>query len=214
MGLLQKRPEIGENFSLYSLGLNKTALVVGLGNPGPEYELTRHNLGFICLDRFAEMNNFPAWINKKDLNCLLTQETLGDTRVILIKPTTFMNSSGEALSKVTRFYKIDLKYVCVVHDELDIPFGQIRTRVGGSAAGHNGIKSIIEHLGETFGRVRIGIGSDDNEGQDSSAFVLGKLTSQEQEKLPELKREVAAILSEWIFSSGQPLPHETRSFLI
>lgn len=212
--LLQKRPEDGQNISLYTVGLNKTLLIVGLGNPGEKYKLSNHNLGFMCVNYFADTHNFPAWTQRKDLQALITQSTLGDSRVILLKPTTFMNLSGEAVSKVLAYYKIDIKNLAVIHDELDISFGHIRTRVGGSSAGHNGIKSIIEHIGENFGRIRIGIGSDQANNKETAEFVLSELSKNEQKKLPELEREVAAILSEWIFSSGQPLVSETRSFLI
>ena len=213
MGLLQKRPQIGESIQLYSLGLNKTVLIVGLGNPGKKYDDTRHNVGFTCLDEFAKANEFPGWVNKKDLECSLTQATLGDTRVLLIKPITFMNLSGEAVQAVANFYKIAPEGIVVVHDELDVPFGQIRTRVGGSAAGHNGIKSVIEKIGEGFGRVRVGIGPKMPEQVDSADFVLQKFTTKEQAEMSPLTREVLAILSEYVFGD-HVLPHEIRSFIL
>lgn len=213
MGLLQNRPQVGETIQLYSVGLNKTILIVGLGNPGKEYDGTRHNIGFTCLDAFASSSDFPGWTNKKDLLCLLTQLTLGDTRVILLKPTTFMNQSGESVQAVMNFYKIAPEHVVVVHDELDIPFGQIRTRVGGSAAGHNGVKSIIEHVSEDFGRVRIGIGPKVPAQIDSADFVLQKFSNDEFVEMPPLTREVSAILSEYAYGD-HTLPHETRSFIL
>ncbi|HUD10224.1 MAG TPA: aminoacyl-tRNA hydrolase [Candidatus Saccharimonadales bacterium] len=214
MGLFVKRPESGEAASLYSIGLNKTLLIIGLGNMGKEYDSTRHNIGFTCLDAFAKTNEFPNWIEKKDLKVLLTSHTLADTRVILAKPTTMMNLSGAAVLNVINFYKIIPECVLVVHDELDITFGQIRTRVGGSDAGHNGIKSIIEKIGEEFGRVRIGIGPKTPDQIDSVDFVLQNFSKSEHAKLPALTRETSAVLSEWIYVGNQQLPHETRSFLI
>jgi PTH1 family peptidyl-tRNA hydrolase len=213
MGLLQRRPQLGDTIQFYTLGQNKTLLVVGLGNPGKEYDGTRHNIGFACVDAFAAANDFGQWIDKKDLKCQEATGTLGDTRVIAIKPTTFMNLSGEAVQAVANFYKISADKILVMHDELDIPFGQVRLRAGGSSAGHNGLKSIIQHLGEEFGRVRIGIGPKTPEQIDSADFVLGKFSKEQQAHLPELTREVSAILSEAAYGGGQ-LPQETRNFLV
>ncbi len=197
---------------LYTLGLQKTIIIVGLGNVGKEYEGTRHNIGFAAVDTLAEKLDFPDWTVKKDLKCQMSMHTINDTRVILVKPTTFMNLSGESLQAVQNFYKVGHENILAVHDELDIPFGQIRMRMGGSDAGNNGVKSLIEHLGEGFGRVRVGIRNDIAEKADSANFVLGKFTKEEKEQLPELMRETNAILSEYIH--GQPLTHETRSFII
>jgi peptidyl-tRNA hydrolase, PTH1 family len=212
MAFFQKKPQIGHSIQYYTLGQNKTALVVGLGNLGKEYDGTRHNIGFAAVDRFVTDQDFPAWIEKKDLKCYFTQTQLGDTKVIAIKPTTFMNLSGEAVQSVVHFYKINPEYIAVVHDELDIPFGQIRTRVGGGAAGHNGIKSLTQHLGEQYGRVRIGIGPKLHEQQDSTDFVLAKFSAEEKAQIKNLTREVSAILSEFVY--GGQLPHETRSFIV
>jgi PTH1 family peptidyl-tRNA hydrolase len=174
---------------------------------------TRHNIGFVCIETFAKKNEYPVWTNKKDLKCQLTQATINGTRVLLMKPTTFMNLSGEAVSAVMQFYKIPASQVVVVHDELDINFGIIRTRVGCTTAGHNGIKSIVQHLGEDFGRVRIGIGPKKPDTIDSSDFVLAKFTGDEQKQLPALTQEISAIISEYIFGDGQ-LIIETRNFII
>ena len=212
MGLFQRRPQLGDSIQFYTLGQNKTMLIVGLGNPGKEYAGTRHNIGFACLDAFAESNGFDPWIEKKNLKCLQADAMLGDTRVIAIKPTTFMNLSGEAVQAVANFYKIPADKVIVVHDELDIPFGQIRLRMGGSSAGHNGLKSVIQHLGEGFGRIRIGIGPKQPEQMDSADFVLARFSKEQQEHMKELTREVSAILSETAF--GSELPHDTRNFLV
>ncbi len=213
MALFQRKPQTSDPKSFFTLGLNKTVLIVGLGNPGSEYSLTRHNIGFACVDAFATSQDFPGWIAKKDLKCELTQTTLGDTRVILVKPTTFMNLSGEAVQAVCNFYKINPESVIVVHDELDIEFGEVRSRSGGGAAGHNGIKSLIQHIGDGFGRVRIGIGPKKPSHIDSADFVLQKFSKQEMEYFPQLKREISAILSEASYGGGQ-LPTDTRNFLI
>ncbi len=212
MGLFIKRTETGTRTPLFTLGQQKTVLVVGLGNVGKEYNQTRHNVGFICIDSFALGNGFPAWIEKKDLKCLFTKQVVAGTNVILAKPTTFMNSSGEAVHAVQNFYKIANSQMLVVHDELDIPFGQIRTRVGGSSAGNNGIKSIIQHCGEDFARIRIGIANQHTETTESANFVLAKFNKDEQRSLDLLDREVNSLINEYL-ATGK-LGHETRTFIM
>jgi PTH1 family peptidyl-tRNA hydrolase len=213
MALFQRMPQASNPKSFYTTGLTKTILIVGLGNPGKEYIGTRHNIGFECIEALATQMEFPSWVVKHDLKCELTQATIQDSRVILIKPTTFMNLSGEAVQAVTHFYKVPEGQIVVVHDELDIEFGIIRSRIGGSDAGHNGIKSVIECMGESFGRVRIGIGPKRPPEIDSADFVLAKFTEAEQKQLPALKKEVSAILSEFIYGDGQ-LPTDTRNFIV
>lgn len=211
MALFQKRPDFGSRISYTTFGMNKTLLFVGLGNPGEEYRATRHNVGFLCIDEFGRLNNFDPWVNKKDLKCLLASTMLGDTKVLLCKPTTFMNLSGEAVQAVSHFYKIPAENIVVVHDELDVDFGQLRMRLGGSAAGHNGIKSISRHIGENYGRVRVGIGPTRPDQIDAADFVLQDFTTAERAQLPALTREVSAILSEYAY--GSPVAAETRSFI-
>lgn len=211
MSFFIKKPELGTRISFSTYGMNKVMLIVGLGNVGAEYDGTRHNIGFACLDEFARKNDFPAWINKTDLKCHLSSAMVGDTKVYLCKPTTFMNLSGEAVQAVAHFYKIPLERIIVVHDEIDIDFGHIRMRSGGSSAGHNGIKSVTQAMGEDYGRVRVGIGPKHPAQIDSAAFVLAKFGKTETESLPKLTKEVAAILSELAY--GSPLTPETRNFL-
>jgi peptidyl-tRNA hydrolase, PTH1 family len=213
MALFQNKPQAGEAVNFYRVGLNKSVLLVGLGNPGKEYDGTRHNIGFDCLDEFvAKTDEMADWVAKKDLKCLLSTGQVGDTRVLAIKPTTFMNLSGEAVQATAHFYKIHPDHIVALHDELDIDFGQIRVRMGGSSAGHNGIKSVTQHIGENYGRVRIGIGPKKPARIKSEDFVLQSFSSEEQEQLPNLSREVLALLSEYIY--GGQLPHETRNFLV
>ena len=212
MSLFQRRPQESDPVNYVTVGMNKTLLIVGLGNPGKEYDGTRHNIGFACLDAFAKSNDFASWIVKKDLKCLLTSQQMADTRVILVKPTTFMNLSGEAVQAVCAFYKLNVEQVTAIYDELDVDFGHIRLRIGGSAAGHNGVKSVIQHLGDNFGRVRIGIGPKTPAQIDSADFVLQKFPKGQQANMPELIRETSAILSETAY--GSPLANETRSFII
>lgn len=214
MAWLQKRPQVSNPTVFYTVGLNKTVLLVGLGNPGKEYVQTRHNIGFACLDAFVAKNTeMEPWIVKKDLKCIFSSGRIGETRVLAIKPTTFMNNSGEAIQAVTAFYKTSPEHTVVVHDEVDIDFGHIRLRTGGASAGHNGIKSISEHLGENYGRIRIGIGPKRPAKIDSADFVLQKFSTAEQAQMPNLIKEATAILSEFVFSSTA-LPTDTRSFIL
>lgn len=213
MALFQKNPyDSREHHSLYSIGLNKTVLIVGLGNPGKKYDKTRHNVGFACLDAFAKSQEFGEWTSKKDLKSIVASRSLGQTRVILCKPQTYMNHSGEAAKLMASFYKISIENTIAVHDELDIPFGQIRMRQGGSSAGHNGVKSLIATLGEGFGRIRVGIKSKAQGKIEDSDFVLAKFDKEELGEMPALTREVNSILTEYIFSSQ--LPADTRHFIV
>ena len=207
MALFQHKPVVGTSVPLYTIGSNKTIFVVGLGNPGQEYQKTRHNIGFAAVEEFAASNNFPAWIAKNDMKCQLAINTLGDTRVILCKPQTFMNNSGEAVQTVQHFYKIDNSQTLVVYDELDMDFGNLRSRTGGSDAGHNGVKSLIGHIGEDFNRLRVGIKNEHLAGAEAADFVLAKFSREEQGKLPEILREATAMVTEFVFGG---LVAETR----
>lgn len=213
MALFQRKPQTSDPKTFYTIGLNKNILIVGLGNPGKEYDLTRHNVGFLALDEFvSKTDEMENWIVKKDFKCLLSGGNIGQNRVIAMKPTTFMNLSGEAVQAVANFYKIQPGNIVVIHDEIDINFGQIRIRTGGSAAGHNGIKSVSQHIGEDYGRIRVGIGPKKPARIKSEDFVLKKFSMEEQAQLLNLTQEVNAILSEYLY--GSQLPHDTRNFLV
>lgn len=213
MSWLQKRPQTSDPVNYITVGLNKTILLVGLGNIGKEYDLTRHNVGFICLDDFvAKHDEMEGWVDKKDVKAIVSSGRIGEVRVIAIKPTTFMNLSGEAVQAISDFYKIHPDNIAVVHDELDIDFGQIRMRNGGSSAGHNGIKSVTQHIGENYGRIRIGVGPKKPARIPAEKFVLQQFSDEEQQQLGNLRQEVSAILSEYIY--GVELPHDTRNFLV
>jgi len=211
MGLFYRReqPQAELPYSI-SIGSENTRLIVGLGNLGTKYEGTRHNIGFACLDSFVSTEN-GSWSEKKALKSFVCELSIGQTRVLLCKPTTYMNLSGEAVQAVQRYFKLTNSQTVVVHDELDIAFGQIRTRVGGSAAGNNGVKSLIAQIGEDFGRVRIGIKNEYSPKTDSANFVLQKFSKEEQSNLKALKTEVISLLNEFAF--GDSLPQETRKFL-
>ena len=131
-------------------------LFVGLGNPGPDYAGHRHNVGFMALERIAADHGFGPW--RKAHHGVMAEGRLGGEKVALLKPETFMNLSGQAVHAAVAFYKLPLADVVVFHDELDLAPGKLRTKMGGGHAGHNGLRSIHAHLGEGYGRVRLGIG--------------------------------------------------------
>jgi PTH1 family peptidyl-tRNA hydrolase len=211
MGLIQKKPYVTSSAPAYTIGSTKTILIIGLGNAGKAFAGTRHNAGFMSLDSFAENNDFPAWIQKKDLKCLVAVQNMGASRVILCKPVTQMNLSGEAAQAVQRFYRLYNQRTLAVYDELAIPFGQLRIRQGGSDAGHNGVKSLIGHIGEDFGRLRIGIGAENAKAIDAAAYVLKKFSKEEQGHLAQVLREANALITEYIFGDG--LQPDTRTVL-
>ncbi len=160
-------------------------IIAGLGNPGAEYERTRHNAGFLAIDYIAE--HCGVKINRAKFHALTAEATLGGVRVLLLKPQTFMNNSGVAIAEAAAFYKIAPESVLVLHDEISFDTGVIRIRRKGSAGGHNGLKSIIEHLpGESFPRVKIGVGKKPHPDYDLVAWVLGKFPEEDMARLSEM----------------------------
>lgn len=159
-------------------------LIIGLGNFEDKYLFTRHNAGFMAVDFFAEANSQSFKIEKK-LKSAVAKFRLGTDDVVLIKPLTYMNLSGEAVNAVMNFYKIDVKDILVIYDDLSLDLGRVRFRSSGSDGGHNGIKSIIKHLGtKDFDRLKIGIGPQP--GIPSEAFVLQNFSADELKKLKEV----------------------------
>lgn len=157
-------------------------LIVGLGNPGANYKNTRHNVGFIAVDLISNRYNF-AWASKPKFNADLAIGECDLGKVILCKPTTFMNLSGTAVQKIVSFYKIPLDKLIVIHDDVDIALGKIKYKIGGSAGGHNGLKSIDNHLGAGYQRLRVGVGRPEHVNYDISDYVLGTFTNNETELL-------------------------------
>jgi PTH1 family peptidyl-tRNA hydrolase len=157
-----------------------TYIVAGLGNPGPTYQWTRHNAGFLFLDRLAHLENIS--ISRKTFSGLSGEWSFAGHRLILLKPQTFMNLSGNAVMQALQFYKLPLANLIVIHDELDLPFGAVRFKLGGGHGGHNGLRSIMENLGKgDFARLRIGIGKSMH--GDTTDHVLGKIPSDQMEGL-------------------------------
>ena len=161
-----------------------THIVVGLGNIGAKYERTRHNAGFMAIDSIAEAAGVK--IDRVKFNATVAEANIGGYRVLLMKPTTFMNSSGIAIAEAASFYKIPTERVLVLHDEISFDAGVIRIRRKGSAGGHNGLKSIIEHLGgDTFPRIKIGVGQKPHPQYDLIDWVLGKFSDDEVKRIEE-----------------------------
>ena len=159
-------------------------MIVGLGNPGKEYERTRHNAGFLVIDELARKLNVS--INEKKMNALYTIYRHKGESIILLKPQTYMNLSGESIRSLADYYKIDVETeLLVIFDDVSLDVGQIRIRKKGSAGGHNGIKNIIANLGtDTFERIKVGVG-EKPKGYDLADYVLGHFTKAEQELMEE-----------------------------
>ncbi len=167
--------------------------IVGLGNPGKQYAATRHNIGFKALDRFAEKLNIA--IDQKQCHALIGTGHALNQKIILIKPMTYMNLSGEAVRAYMDFYKVSLEDMIVLYDDLDTDFGAIRLRYKGSAGGHNGIKSIIQHTGtQSFNRVRLGISRPPQGGDEITDYVLSTFNKSEIHTLDQVLEQTSDAL--------------------
>ena len=167
-------------------------LIVGLGNPGPTYEQTRHNTGFLALERIKQQYELPPFSHEKYSNSLMAKGMIHHTSVILAKPQTFMNNSGLAVASLCKSTGIPLERLIVIHDEVDLPLGSIRIGRGHGSAGHRGVESLIAHLGaKEFTRVRVGVQKDQEKPQDTESFVLSKFSNQEQDLLEKVLDVVA-----------------------
>ena len=172
----------------------------GLGNPGPQYAMHRHNVGFMACDVMAEMHGFGP-IQKKFQGW--TQEgRIGSDKILLIKPATYMNESGRAIGEAMRYYKLEPKDVTVFYDELDLDPFKIKVKRGGGAAGHNGIRSTIQHIGAEFRRVRIGIGHPGHKDR-VTGHVLGNFAKAEQDSLVQMLGAIGAE-AEWLANDNDP----------
>ncbi len=162
-------------------------LFVGLGNPGAKYARNRHNIGFMAVDRIAADHGFPPFRTK--FQAEVSEGRLGREKVILLKPQTFMNLSGQSVGEAMRFYKLDPADVTVFHDELDLAPGKVRLKQGGGHAGHNGLRSLHQHIGEGYARVRLGIGHPGRK-ELVSAYVLHDFASADEDWLDDLIRGI------------------------
>ncbi len=157
-------------------------LVVGLGNPGAKYENTRHNVGFMTADVLAGRNGEP--IRRVKYHALTSEAVIGGQSVLLMKPTTFMNLSGQAVSEAARFYKIPADHVLIISDDVDLPLGKLRIRKSGSAGGHNGLKNIIQLLGtDQFPRLKVGVGGKPHPDYNMADWVLGQFQGEDKKTI-------------------------------
>ena len=163
-------------------------LFVGLGNPGENYCKNRHNIGFMAIDAIINRHGGSSW--KKKFQGLATEVTLNREKLIFLKPSTFMNLSGQSVSEASRFYKLPSSEICVFHDELDLPFMKIKTKIGGGHAGHNGLRSIQQHLGPDYFRVRMGVGHPGDKAKVAS-YVLNNFPKNNEAELKTLLDAVA-----------------------
>ena len=172
-------------------------LIIGLGNPGKKYENTRHNVGFVTVDYLCQKFSFDKFVFKEKFKAEISLGHINGQRIILAKPYTYMNNSGQSVSLLKNYYKIQPDKIITLYDELDLPFSEIRLRHGGSSAGHKGIKSIIEYLGtDQFDRLRVGIRNGQAEKIPADKFVLSNFSFFEKRKLKKniLPRVIDEIL--------------------
>ncbi len=157
-------------------------IIVGLGNPGERYARTRHNAGAMVIDELLERAG--AKLKSHKSGCLIAEVTLAEERAVLARPTSYMNESGRPVGELARWYKVEPADLIVVHDEIDVPFGEIRVKAGGGTAGHNGLASIVNHLStKDFTRVRVGVGRPRSEGVE---HVLGEFSGAQRKELPDV----------------------------
>ena len=171
-------------------------LVVGLGNPGPKYINTRHNIGFQCVEAIAA--EYGLTFDKTQAKARVASGAIAQQSLMLVKPQTFMNLSGSAVGGIAHFYKVPPERVLVIHDDLDIPLGTLRLRKAGGAGGHNGMKSVIQHLGtQAFPRLRFGIGRPPGR-MDPAAFVLRPFKQEEEPLVIETVARVVRAIHTWL----------------
>jgi len=173
-------------------------LIVGLGNPGKEYEKTRHNMGFMAIDTFADKYKFS--FNKNKMDGIYAEGTIANEKVILLKPQKYMNLSGEVIRKFIEYYKIDIQDILIIHDDMDLDIGKFKIRYKGGSAGHNGLKNIETNLKtQEYKRIRIGISRDKN--YDVVDYVLGKLSQEEKKQAQEVFDKIPDIICDFITMS-------------
>lgn len=170
-------------------------LIIGLGNPGREYSKTRHNIGFMCIDKLTEY--FNVKVNTKKFNGLYTQLNYKGEKIILLKPQKYMNLSGEVIKDFVNFFKIDVEDILVICDDLDTEVGTFRLRYKGSSGGHNGLKNIEQHLStKNYKRIKIGISNDKT--KDTKDYVLGKFTKDEMDLINPIIAQIPNIIEDYL----------------
>lgn len=181
-------------------------LILAQGNPGSEYATTRHNVGWLLLDRYAADHD-AAFRPVSKWKAEIAELTIAGEKILLVKPTTYYNQTGEAAQAITSFYKIAPEDVLIIQDELALDFGVIRTRRGGSDAGNNGVRSITTHLGPDTARLRIGIDREHPAEMSAADFVLSRLSPDELTTLGQLAPRIAQVIDNFIDGTFEPTTH-------
>jgi PTH1 family peptidyl-tRNA hydrolase len=177
-------------------------LIVGLGNPGADYAKTRHNAGFLLVEKLAQKWK-SGWTNERKFQARVARAECGGKKVLLAEPQTFMNLSGESVGALVQFYQLPLEKILVVVDDADLPLGEIRLRPSGGSGGHHGLESVAQHLGaKTYARLRIGIGRK-NEARQITGHVLGKFSAAENALLEKVLERAAGQLECWLSAGLQ-----------
>ncbi len=177
-------------------------LIVGLGNPDSKYALTRHNIGWRVIDYLANKLD-TEFAPKSRFQALVAETSVDGQKVLLVKPTTYYNLTGQSVRKLADYHKISTTDILVIHDDLDLPAGTLRLRGSGSDAGNNGIKSLNSHLGPDYARLRIGIANQYKAEQDSASFVLSPLSKAEQATLESMSAQIFGIVEDFIANRHQ-----------
>lgn len=192
--------------------MTPSVMIVGLGNPGDEYRDTRHNAGAMVVDRFAA-NRCSGWRKERKFFAELATGECGGRKVLCVKPLTYMNLSGEAVAAVSRFHRITPEQIMVVADDADLPLGAVRMRPSGGTGGHNGLASVIQHLGtQDFPRQRIGVARPAQSVRDIASYVLGVFSADEQARLNDVLHVAERQLQCWLEESlGKAMSLHNRS---
>ena len=184
-------------------------LIFAQGNPGTQYAATRHNVGFLLIDKLAQEWG-ATFIAKPKLKAAIAETSIHGEKVLLVKPTTFYNETGQAARLLLDFYKLTAKDFLIIHDDLALPLGTIRTRIGGSDGGNNGLKSLAAHIGIETARIRVGVWVDHHHGADKVGVVLGKFTQQEQSALLDELPIIQRITEDFITDSFEVTTHKSQ----
>ena len=186
-------------------------LIVGLGNPGKKYDSTRHNFGFMVLDKIVEKGGFSPFRLENQFQAEISQTNgVGENRVIFAKPMTFMNNSGDAVQKLTKYFRLGVDDLIVIYDDIDLDMGVIRVRFEGTSGGHQGIESIIKNFKDNhFIRIRLGIGSNKDKNIPSERYVLEKFGKNEQTKVSLVIDKIADLVLNWSKSGDFEIQEET-----
>lgn len=183
-------------------------LILAQGNPGSDFSGTRHNVGFAMLSAYAHEHD-AEWAEKSKFHAYIAECSLGGEKILLAKPTTYYNETGRSARALVDFYKLDpATNMLVLHDDMALPLGTLRTREQGSDAGNNGIKSLNAHLGHGYKRLRIGIATELSARMDASAFVLGKFTTDEQDTLATIQPKVFEIIDSFLSDAFEITSHK------